>query len=79
MTWSLPLSYWSPEKLYTTSSLTATSIYIATWVRVKFFTVHSENELDFRYIVVCIQRFLFTDHHATSEDKTDTKLDKLSH
>jgi hypothetical protein len=79
MTKSLPLSYWSPEKLYTTSSLTATSIYIATWVRVKFFTVHSEKELYFRYIVVYIQSFLFTDHHATSDDETDINLDKLSH
>jgi hypothetical protein len=34
MTKSLPLSYWSPEKSYTTSSRTATSIYIAAWFRV---------------------------------------------
>ncbi len=35
MTWSLPLSYWSPEKSYTTSSRTATSVYIAARFRVK--------------------------------------------
>ncbi len=34
MTQSLPLSCWSPEKSYMTSSRTATLIYIAAWFRV---------------------------------------------
>ncbi len=34
MTQSLPLSYWSPEKSYMTSSRTATQIYIAALFRV---------------------------------------------
>ncbi len=34
MTQSLPLSYWSPEKSYMTSSRTATKIYIAAQYRV---------------------------------------------
>ncbi len=34
---SLPLSYWSPEKSYMTSSRTATKIYIATQFRVNTF------------------------------------------
>jgi hypothetical protein len=35
MTQSLPLSYWSPEKSYMTSSCTATLIYIPAQLRVK--------------------------------------------
>jgi hypothetical protein len=39
MTHSLPLSYWSPEKSYMTSSRTATQIYIDARFRVKFSVV----------------------------------------
>ncbi len=38
MTQSLPLSYWSPEKSYMTSSRTATLIYIASRFSVKYCT-----------------------------------------
>jgi hypothetical protein len=39
MTQSLPLSYWSPEKSYMTSSRTATLIYIAARFRVNVITM----------------------------------------
>jgi hypothetical protein len=42
MTQSLPLSYWSPEKLYMTSSHMATLIYIAAWFRVNSPLSHIE-------------------------------------
>ncbi len=38
---SLPLSYWSPEKSYMTSSCTATKIYIATQFRVNICPIFS--------------------------------------
>ncbi len=47
MTQSLPLSYWSPEKSYMTSSRMATKIYIAARFRVKIDHCHPK-------IMICI-------------------------
>jgi hypothetical protein len=47
MTQSPPLSYWSPEKSYMTSSRTATKVFIAARFRVNvvflFFSFHGED------------------------------------